>query len=137
MTLVKWSNHPIFSDLFDGMEPRQHQWGFNRPAVNIVEEKDGFNIEMAVPGLNKTDFNIDLDRNILTISASREEENNEDNVNYRRREFNYWNFSRSFTIGDKINAEKIKADYNDGILNITLPKKEEAKDKGPKAIKIS
>ena len=137
MTLVKWSNHPIFSDLFDGMEPRHNHWGYNRPAVNIVEENDGFNIEMAVPGLKKDDFNIDLNKNILTVSASREEQSNENGINYKRREFNYCNFSRSFTIGDKIDAEKIKAEYKDGILRLALPKKEEAKDKGPKSIKIS
>jgi HSP20 family protein len=137
MTLVKWSNHPIFSDLFDGMEPRRNHWGYNRPAVNIKEENDGFNIEMAVPGLSKSDFNIDLEKNMLIISASRQEENMENEDSYKRREFNYDNFSRSFTIGDKIDVEKIKAEYKDGILRVALPKKEEAKDKGPKTIKIS
>jgi HSP20 family protein len=137
MTLVKWSNHPIFSDLFDGMDTRHNRWGFNRPAVNIKEENDGFNLEMAVPGLSKSDFNIDLEKNMLTISASRQDENVEKEDNYKRREFNYYNFSRSFTIGDKIDIDKIKAEYKDGILKVALPMKEEAKDKGPKTIKIS
>ncbi|MEA3479108.1 MAG: Hsp20/alpha crystallin family protein [Bacteroidota bacterium] len=138
MTLVKWSNHPIFSDLFDGMPTKNHHHcESNKPAANIVENNDGFNIEFAVPGMNKSDFSIDLDENILTVSTSREEEKEEDKVNYRRREFNYRNFSRSFTISDNIDTESIRADYKQGVLSISLPKKEEAKDKGPKNIKVS
>ncbi len=138
MTLVKWSNHPIFSDLFDGMPERNyHHCANSKPAANIIENNDSFNIEFAVPGMDKKDFNIDLDKEILTISVSKEEEKEEDKVNYRRREFNYWNFKRSFTVGDRIDVENIKADYKNGILSVSLPKKEEAKDKGPKTIKIS
>ena len=139
MTLVKWSNHPIFSDLFDGMPTRNyhHNCESNRPAANIIENDDSFNIEFAVPGMDKDNFQIDLEQDNLTISASKEEEKKEDNVNYRRREFNYWNFSRSFRISDSIDVDGIKADYKNGILSISLPKKEEAKDKGPKNIKVS
>ncbi len=97
------------------------------PAVNITEDKDDFKVSLAAPGMKKSDFNIDLQGNILTISAEREEKKEEKEENYTRKEYNFSSFSRSFTLPDEVNKEKIEATYVDGVLNLSLPKKEEAK----------
>ncbi len=106
------------------------------PAVNIKEDDNQFNIDVAAPGMNKNDFSIDLNHNILTISAKKEETKEDKNTKISRREFNYTSFQRSFTLPNFVNSEEIKAAYHDGILSITIPKKEEAKEKAPKKIKI-
>lgn len=107
------------------------------PAVNIVEGKDDYRIEVAAPGLDKADFKIDLENNVLTISAEKEEKQEEKNERYMRREFNYSSFSRSFTIPQTMNTEKISAQQKDGVLHVIIPKKEEAKEKPARTIKIS
>ncbi|MGB3344690.1 MAG: Hsp20/alpha crystallin family protein [Aequorivita sp.] len=107
------------------------------PQVNIKETADEYFVEMAVPGMKKSDFQIELDNHLLSISTEREEETEETKENYTRREFGYSSFKRSFTLPETVDAEKIKASYNDGILGIHLPKKEEAKQRPPKTIKIS
>lgn len=113
--------------------------GISIPAVNIVDNSDEFKIEVAASGLDKKDFKIDLDNNVLTISSEKElkdEEKDEDDK-YMRREFSYTSFKRSFTIPQSVDADKIKAKHKDGILQIQIPKKEEAKQKPPKTIEIS
>ena len=107
------------------------------PAVNIMENNDAFTIEVAAPGLDKKDFKINLENNCLTISS--EQENNIEEVDdkVRRREFQYSNFSRSFTLPESIESEKIKANHKDGILYVSIPKKEEAKVKPARQISIS
>ena len=109
----------------------------NVPAVNITEGKDAFTIEVAAPGLAKSDFKINLDNNVLTISSEKEtrEESKEENV--LRREFGYSAFTRSFTLPETVNGEKIKATHENGILSIVVPKKEEAVVKPAREIKIS
>jgi len=107
------------------------------PAVNIVEDKDDYRIEVAAPGLDKSDFKIDFENNVLTISAEKEEKQEEKNERYMRREFNYSSFSRCFTIPDTLDAEKISAQHKDGVLHVIIPKKEEAKEKPARTIKIS
>jgi HSP20 family protein len=107
------------------------------PAVNIIEDKDDYRIEIAAPGLDKSDFKIDFENNVLTISAEKEEKQEEKSEHYMRREFNYSSFSRSFTIPQTMNAEKISAQHKDGVLNVIIPKKEEAKEKPARTIKIS
>jgi HSP20 family protein len=97
------------------------------PAVNITENKDDFKVSLAAPGMKKNDFNIDVQGNILTITAEREEKKEEKEENYTRKEYNFSSFSRSFTLPDEVNKEKIEATYVDGVLNLSLPKKEEAK----------
>lgn len=92
---------------------------------------------MAVPGLKKSDFNINLENNILSISAELKEDNEEQNDNYTRREFGYSSFKRTFTLPETVNDSKINAKYNEGILHVYLPKKEEAKQKPPRTIDIS
>jgi len=97
------------------------------PAVNIIENKNGFHVSIAVPGMKKNDFNIDIQGNMLTISAENEERKEEKDESFTRKEYNFSSFSRSFTLPDEVNREKIDATYVDGVLKVTLPKKEEAK----------
>ena len=91
---------------------------------------------MAVPGFKKSDFHIDLDNQILSISSETKEENEEKEDNYTRREYGYSSFKRTFTLPDSVDDGKINATYTDGILSIKLPKKEEAKQKPIRSIKI-
>ena len=97
------------------------------PAVNIVENKDNFEVSLAAPGMQKDDFKIDIDANTLTISAEREENKEEKADRYTRKEFNYSSFSRSFSLPDWVNKDKIDASYEHGLLKLVLPKTEEAK----------
>ena len=107
------------------------------PSVNIKEGKDEYAIEVAAPGFDKKDFRIDLNNNVLEISSEKEvkEENKDEKV--MRREFRYSSFKRTFTLPDTVDTEKIKASYKDGILSISVPKKDEAKVKPTKQIAIS
>ena len=97
------------------------------PAVNVVETKDFFMVSLAVPGLKKNDFKIDIEGNMLTISSEKEEEKEEKDIRFTRKEYNYSSFSRSFTLPEEVKREKIEAIYEDGILKLTLPKSEEFK----------
>lgn len=97
------------------------------PAVNIKENKNDFTVSMAVPGMKKDDFKIELDGNMLTISSEKEENKEEKESKYTRKEYSYSSFSRSFTLPEDVNREAINAAYNDGVLVLTLPKKEEVK----------
>jgi len=97
------------------------------PAVNISEKEDDFMLELAAPGMQKSDFKINLDNNVLTISSEKEDESEEKSEKYSRKEFCYSSFSRSFTLPKSINFDKIKADYKDGVLKVNLPKREDAK----------
>ena len=110
---------------------------FNMPAVNISENKDGFRIDVAAPGMSKEDFKIDLHNNVLTLSSEKEEKNEEKNEKFTRREFSYTTFKRTFTLPELVDSEKIAANYKDGILKIEIPKREEAKEKPARQIKIS
>lgn len=104
-------------------------WGkmLTVPAVNITDDKDGFNVSLAVPGMKKEDFNIDVDGNMITISCEKEENNEEKDATFTRKEYNYSSFKRSFTLPEEVNKEKIDARYEDGVLKLILPKKEEVK----------
>lgn len=111
--------------------------GMSLPAVNIKENAEAFSLEIAVPGMKKSDFNIDVDNKILSISSESKEEKEHKEENYTRREFGYSSFKRTFTLPDTIESDKISATYNDGILAVHLPKKEEAKEKPAKRISVS
>lgn len=113
-------------------------WGrtMNVPAVNITEQKDDYVVSLAAPGLKKDDFKIDVDGNMLTISSEKEESKEEKDKRFTRKEYNYSSFSRSFTLPDEINKEKIDARYEDGVLKISLPRKEEAKKPAAKQIAV-
>ncbi|MCK5461585.1 MAG: Hsp20/alpha crystallin family protein [Bacteroidales bacterium] len=106
------------------------------PAVNITESENGYTIEVAAPGLNKKDFKIGLDKNSLTIASVREDNQEENNEKYTRREFRYANFSRAFTLPETVYGEKISAVHKDGILYVDIPKMEEAKEKPARQIAI-
>lgn len=95
------------------------------PAVNIVETPEAYHLELNVPGRNKEDFNISVDKGILSISYEKKEEEKKEDVKVVRREFSYQSFKRSFTIDEKINAEAIQAKYENGLLKLLLPKKAE------------
>lgn len=136
--LPMWS---VFDELFNREIPSVFSQNFNTgislPMVNIKETSDAYFVEMAVPGLKKSDFQIDLDNQILSISTEIEEDSEHTEANYTRREFGYASFKRSFTLPETVDDVKIKAKYDEGILSIKLPKKEEAKQKPVKSIKIS
>lgn len=102
------------------------------PAVNVTEEEKSYLVTLAAPGMKKNDFNIDIDGNILSISAEKEDEKEEKHKKYTRKEYNYASFSRNFTLPDEVIKEKIEANYDNGILSLTLPKKEVKKDAGTK-----
>lgn len=124
-------NGDLFPKFFD-MENK-----YSIPAVNIIEGKDEFRIEVAAPGLNKEDFKIQLDNNVMTVSSEKEEKHEENDEKVMRREFSYCSFRRSFSLPETVNADKIKANHKDGILQIVIPKREEAKEKPAREIKIS
>ena len=108
-----------------------------QPAVNITEGKSGYNLELAAPGLQKKDFKIDVNGNLLTISAEKEEKKEEKkDEKYTRKEYNYSSFSRSFTLPEEVQQDKIEASYDGGILKLALPKNEKATEKNHKAITI-
>lgn len=143
MTLVKridgllpamWDNFS-YDDWFT--KPNRFGFGANVPAINILDNDNDFVIEMAVPGMKKSDFKIDVDNSVLTISSEERSENEKTEANYTRREFFYNSFKRSFTLPETVDSDKIAAEYVDGVLAILIPKKEEAKPKPPKTIQIA
>ncbi|PLX23443.1 MAG: hypothetical protein C0597_01010 [Marinilabiliales bacterium] len=107
------------------------------PEVNVLENKDAFMIEVAAPGLEKKDFKIDVNNNVLTISSEREAKNVDEKKKYIRREFSYSTFQRTFSLPESVDQEKIRANHKDGILSIEIPKRDEVKEKPRKEIKIS
>lgn len=108
------------------------------PDVNVKESKDQYTIEVAAPGMDKKDFDVNVQNNMLVISSEKEAKNEEggDEENYVRREFSYTSFQRSFSIPETVDAENIKAKYDNGVLYVELPKKKEAVEKASKQIKI-
>lgn len=132
MTMVKMYN-PIqksINNLFD--EFLNEMPAINKtvnnlfaPAVNIVESKDAYHLELMAPGRNKEDFSIAIEKDVLTISYEKKEETKQEDYKLVRREFNYQSFKRSFTLDEKIQAEAIQAKYENGLLKIYLPKKTE------------
>lgn len=135
-----WSSW--IDDIFNNDMPSVFTSNFNTgitlPKVNISETTDAYMVAMAVPGMKKTDFQIDLDNNTLSISSTTETENtNANDTTYTRREYGYSSFKRTFSLPETVADEKISATYEDGILTVHLPKKEEAKQKPPRNIEIS
>ena len=141
MTLIKWHNRnplaDIVNNIFDNDMTDFFGKRFTDPAANIIEMPDSFQLDIAAPGMKKDDFRINLENNILTVSAEVEDEKSEEGKNYTRKEFYYGSFSRAFTLPKTIDMEKIKADYDSGVLKIALPKKEESRVDMKKEIKIS
>ena len=111
--------------------------GITLPAVNIKENADAYVLELAIPGMKKSDFNIDVENKVLSIASEVETEDEASNENYTRREFGYASFKRTFTLPDTVEQDNVKATYKDGILCVVLPKREEAKQKPARRITIS
>jgi HSP20 family protein len=122
----------MLSNFFD-----DYQTGISIPAVNIIEGKEDFRIEVAAPGLDKKDFTIDVKNNVLFITSEKRNEEEQNGEKYMRREFSYSSFKRSFSLPNSVDSDKIKATHKDGVLSIQIPKKEEAKEKPPKQIQIN
>ncbi len=133
----------VFDDMFRtdwlGGTTNVNSIGTSIPAVNIKETEDSFNVEVAAPGKSKEDFNIELDNDVLTISSEEKKENEttENNGRFTRKEFSYSTFKRAFSLPESVNSAKISASYNNGVLEIALPKKEEAKVQAKRLIEIS
>ncbi|HKR05488.1 MAG TPA: Hsp20/alpha crystallin family protein [Bacteroidia bacterium] len=149
MTLLKFKNdqpvkytermpyfNEMFNDFFDGLLTSDFR-RTSTPAVNIIENDDNFTLEIAAPGLAKEDFKINVDNDLLSISAEKKNEANEKNSRFTRKEFSYVSFKRSFNLPEIVDAESIHAVYANGVMALTLPKKEEAKPKPVREIKIS
>jgi HSP20 family protein len=120
-------------DWFGGLENMRT----SVPAVNIKENEKDFELELSVPGRSKDDFSIEIDDNVLSVSAEVKTENDVEKDNYTRREFAFSSFRRSFTLPKSVNSDKINANYENGILKFTLPKKEEALPKPKRMIELS
>lgn len=107
------------------------------PSVNVVESDDSFKIEVAAPGLEKKDFNLIIEKEQLFIESSKDESKEVKEQKFTRREFNYTSFKRSFLLPEDVDANKIEAKYENGVLNVILPKVEKAKAEAKHTIKIS
>jgi HSP20 family protein len=130
-TLVK-RNYRTIDNLFDEFfNNLPSSWGreigWNAPPVNIHEDNEGFHLELVAPGLKKEDFKVALDKGLLTISYEKKPESESNEHKTHRREFSVTGFKRSFRVDDVINVEGIQAKYEDGVLKLYLPKKEEVK----------
>jgi HSP20 family protein len=109
------------------------------PSVNIKETPESYEVEVAAPGMTKKDFKVELDGNSLTISSERKnEKEDKEGERYSRKEFSYESFQRTFTLQKEVvDIDKIQAKYENGLLLLLIPKKEEAKQKPPRLIQIS
>lgn len=146
MTLVKTNKNgnafpSLLSNFFDNDRFLTNTW-FEReftqsfPALNIKESTKDFAIELAAPGYKKSDFKVTSEEGVLTISAEKKEEKNEEKKHFTRKEFSYESFSRSLQLPENSLPEKIDAKYEDGILKLSLPKKEITAPKEKKEIKV-
>jgi HSP20 family protein len=148
MSLIKKNRNSFnaMPALFDDFLGRElFNWGNTNysstqttiPMVNIRESSDNFDVEVAAPGMEKKDFKIQLDNNLLTISSHKENSEESEHDGYNRREFSYQSFQRSFILPkDVVDQDGIAASYENGLLRLTIPKKEEAKQKGPRLIEV-
>jgi HSP20 family protein len=150
MSLAK-RNGWLFNDmptLFNDMFTRDlWNWGLENnsstnttiPAINLKETNDNFEVEVAAPGMSKKDFKIELNGNMLTIGSEKANEwQDNENEKYTRKEFSYQSFQRTFQLPkDVVDEDKIQAKYENGLLHLTIPKKEHAKQRPPRMIEIS
>ena len=142
MTTLKFNQPTLktidsfLDSLLSEMPVANQNSNLNFPAVNITETKDNYELDLNVPGRNKEDFKITVDKNILTVSYEKKEEQKDESKKFVKKEFSSRSFKRSFNLDEKINAETINAKYENGILTLTLPIKEEVKVL-PKEIAVS
>jgi HSP20 family protein len=135
--LSRWFNSPIdrffgndFFDLWNGDKLE------TLPSLNITEEKNNYLIELAAPGLKKEDFNIDVQGNVVTISCDKETEHETNETDFLRREYDFTSFSRSFTLPETADPNKIHAKYIDGVLHLEIPKRPETLKEKTQKIKV-
>jgi HSP20 family protein len=128
----------LLSDFFDDDRFFNSPWlrGQNLPAINVKDKEKNYEVELAVPGYNKSDFSISLDSGLLTVSAERKEEKERQEDNYTRKEFGYSSFTHSFKLPENVNQEDVQATYVDGILRLNIQKKEPAQLKQSKTISV-
>ena len=144
MTLVRFNrNYPSLfdrffdNDMFDFSTRNFSSTNTTLPSVNIKESNQDYVVEVAAPGLEKSDFKIELNRNVLTVSSEKQVENEtKEGEQFTRREFSYQSFSRSFTLPEIADGDKIAAKYENGILSVSIPKKEEIVSKLNRMIEI-
>jgi HSP20 family protein len=149
MSIVKRSSWPLndMQGLFNDFFSRDlWNWGLENnsstdttiPAINVKETKDNYEVELAAPGMDKKDFKIELNGNMLTISSERKNEwEDKDGERYSRREFSYQSFQRAFQLPkDVVDEDKIEAKYDNGLLKLVIPKREHAKPRPPRMIEI-
>ena len=131
-----WMN--FLNEVFDDKLSTNFEGSFNgsKPPVNIIDGDSIFKVEIIVPGLNKTDFELGIDNNILTVNYKIEPTKDEGSEKFTHHEFKLESFKRTFTLPKTINQDEITAEYKDGILNISLPKNEEAKAKEARKVSI-
>ena len=134
MTLLKKTNgglvpfRSLLSDLFEGNDfSKDGFWNKDWiPAVNVSENEKNYEVEVAAPGMKKEDFKIKIEKGVLNISAEKKEEKEEKSKNYTRQEYNYSSFSRSFTLPDDVKEDDIKAQYENGVLKLSVARKAKA-----------
>jgi len=144
MTIVRYQNQwpSLFDRFFNNDFESWNRDNFSKtnttlPSLNIKENKDFFFVEVAAPGFEKSDFKIELNNDLLTVSSEKKLNNEvKEGERITKQEFSYQSFSRSFTLPELVDEEKISAKYENGILAISIPKKEAAKPKSPKLIDI-
>lgn len=147
MTLIRRSeNYPTWTNFFNDI--LNHDWNdlslrnysqsnTTLPSVNIKESENNFEVEMAAPGMDKKDFKIEVEKGVLSISSEVQTDNQEkESEHFTRREFSYQSFCRSFSLPTSVDSDKIFAKYENGILKVVIPKREEAKPKPVKMIDI-
>lgn len=142
MNLIKRNSNLILPSLLDEIFKPDWNGGiqnFNTsiPAVNIKETETGFKLELFAPGLKKEDFNIEIDQRMLSISSEIQTETEENNETYSRKEYTLNSFKRTFNLPETVNFDAIEANYENGILNLRLPKREEALPKPKRLIEIA
>jgi len=138
-TISRKSFRPFYmSNLFDDdFFPVLTNRSSSMPAVNIREDEKNYFLDLAIPGMDKKDLKIDINEDVLTISSETKNESEENRDGYKRKEFSYSTFCRSFYIPENVETENIEANYKDGILSVALPKQKEEKNKITREIKIS
>ncbi len=142
MNLLERKNNLVFPSLLDEFFRPDWNGGIQNlnntlPAVNIRENETDFKLEFFAPGLDKNDFNIEIDQKTLSISSQKHFENEENNERYSRKEYSFTSFKRTFNLPESVNVDAIQASYENGVLNISLPKREEALPKPKRMIEIA
>lgn len=149
MTLVRWTkpsngvkrNNDLFPGLLEDILSNdpffKRDFASYVPAVNIAETAENFSIELSAPGFDKEEFRIEVENDVLTVSGERKTEKKEEGKTYTRKEFSYGSFKRVFSLPKTVDTDKIEAKYESGILQVIVSKKEEAKAKPVREIRIS